>query len=72
MNKHNLEERLIDFAVKITEIAETMPDSKAASHLAGQLLRSGTSPALNYGEAQSVLTAQKNIQKQASNLRQKS
>ncbi len=30
-----------------------MPDTKAGNHLAGQLLRSGTSPALNYGEAQS-------------------
>jgi four helix bundle protein len=30
-----------------------MPDKRAANHLAGQLLRSGTSPALNYGEAQS-------------------
>jgi four helix bundle protein len=54
MNKHDLEERLIDFAVTIVEIVETMPDSKAANHLAGQLLRSGTSPALNYGEAQSA------------------
>lgn len=54
MNKHDLEERLIDFAVTIVEIVETMTDSKAANHLAGQLLRSGTSPALNYGEAQSA------------------
>jgi four helix bundle protein len=53
MNKHDLEERLINFAVLIIDIAETMPDSKAGNHLAGQLLRSGTSPALNYGEAQS-------------------
>jgi len=53
MDKHNLEERLINFAVLIVEIVETMPDTKSASHLAGQLLRSGTSPALNYGEAQS-------------------
>jgi len=37
----------------IIEIAKTMPDTKAATHLAGQLLRSGTSTALNYGEAQS-------------------
>lgn len=29
-----------------------MPSTKAANHLAGQLLRSGTSPALNYAEAQ--------------------
>ena len=30
-----------------------MKDTKASNHLAGQLIRSGTSPALNYGEAQS-------------------
>lgn len=53
MNKHDLEERLIKFAVLIVEIVETMPDIKAANHLGGQLLRSGTSSALNYGEAQS-------------------
>lgn len=53
MNKHDLEERLISFAVLIIEITEKMPDTKAANHMAGQLLRSGTSPALNYGEAQS-------------------
>lgn len=53
MNKRDLEERLINFAVLIVEIISTMPDGKAAKHLAGQLLRSGTSPALNNGEAQS-------------------
>jgi four helix bundle protein len=53
VNKRDLEERLIDFAVLIVEIVETMPDTKASNHLAGQLSRSGTSPALNYGEAQS-------------------
>jgi four helix bundle protein len=39
--------------VLIIEIVEKMPNTKAGNHLAGQLLRSGTSPALNYGEAQS-------------------
>ncbi|MDZ4205327.1 MAG: four helix bundle protein [Bacteroidales bacterium] len=53
MNKHDLEERLINFAVLIVEIIKTMSDAKEANHLAGQLLRSGTSHALNYGEAQS-------------------
>jgi four helix bundle protein len=53
MNKFDLEERLINFAVMIVEICENMKDSKASNHLAGQLIRSGTSPALNYGEAQS-------------------
>jgi four helix bundle protein len=51
--KNNLEERLIKFAVLIIQFIESMPGSKAANHLSGQLLRSGTSPALNYGEAQS-------------------
>jgi len=53
MNKHDLGERLINFAVMIIEICENMPDSRSSNHLAGQLIRSGTSPALNYGEAQS-------------------
>jgi four helix bundle protein len=53
MEKRDLEERLINFAVMVVQIVETMNDSRAAGHLSGQLLRSGTSPALNYGEAQS-------------------
>jgi four helix bundle protein len=53
MNKRDLEERLISYAVLIVEIVESMPNTRAANHLSGQLLRSGTSPALNYGEAQS-------------------
>ena len=53
MNKRDLEERLINYAVLIVEIVEGMPNTRAASHLGGQLVRSGTSPALNYGEAQS-------------------
>jgi four helix bundle protein len=50
--RFNLEGRLIDFSVLITEIVETMPNTRAGNHYAGQLIRSGTSPALNYGEAQ--------------------
>jgi four helix bundle protein len=54
MKRQQLEERLINFAVLIIEIVESMPDTRSANHLGGQLLRSGTSPALNYGEAQSA------------------
>jgi four helix bundle protein len=50
--KYNLEERLINFGVQIIELVESMPSTKSANHLAGQILRSGTSPALNYAEAQ--------------------
>ena len=54
MDKFELENRLIDFAVLIIEITDSLPDTKAANHLSGQIIRSGTSPALNYGEAQSA------------------
>lgn len=53
MNKNTLEERLIDFAVRIITIVNELPNNKAGSHLGSQLIRSETSPALNYGEAQS-------------------
>ncbi len=53
INKFDLEERLIDFAVLIIEIANSMSKTKVGYHLSGQLIRSGNSPALNYGEAQS-------------------
>jgi four helix bundle protein len=53
MKKSDLEERLINFAVLVIEIANKMPNTRAGNHLSGQLIRSGTSPALNYGEAQS-------------------
>jgi len=53
MNKIELEERLVNFAVLIIEIANELSNTKAGNHLSGQIVRSGTSSALNYGEAQS-------------------
>ena len=53
MKKFNLENRLVEFSVFIIEIINEMPNSKAGNHLSGQLVRSGTSVSLNYGEAQS-------------------
>jgi four helix bundle protein len=46
-----LEERLIDFAVRIVNLSASLPKTAAGRHIAGQILRSGTSPAPNYGEA---------------------
>jgi len=63
MDKHNLEERLINLAVLIIEIINEMPASKAGSHLSRQIVRSGTSPALNYGESQSGESRKDFIQK---------
>lgn len=52
--KFDLEERLVEFGVKIAEIVESLPNSRTGPYLANQLIRSGLSPALNYGEAQSA------------------
>lgn len=46
-----LEERLINFAVRIIKLSASLPKTPAGKHIAGQILRSGTSPAPNYGEA---------------------
>lgn len=48
----DLEDRLIVFAVLIIEITESLYNTRAGNHISGQLVRSGTSPALQYGEAQ--------------------
>ena len=52
--KYDIEERLIDFAVRIINVVEAFPNTRAGNHIAGQLVRCGTSPAPNYGEAQSA------------------
>ena len=49
--KYNLEDRLIEFAVMILKYSDMIPKNIAGVHLARQLVKSGTSPALNYGEA---------------------
>jgi four helix bundle protein len=54
MRKYDLEDRLIDYAVLIIDIAEALPKTDVGRYLTGQIIRSGTSPALNYGEAQSA------------------
>jgi four helix bundle protein len=52
--KFDLEERLINFSVLISDLVESLPTTITGKYLAGQLIRSGLSPALNYGEAKSA------------------
>lgn len=47
----DIEERLVDFAVRVVDLCDNMPKTRGSNHLAGQLLRSGTSPAAHYAEA---------------------
>ena len=49
--RFDLETRVINYSVQVLNVAESLPDQRGASHLAGQLVRSGTAPALVYGEA---------------------
>jgi len=50
----DIQERLINFAVQIIELASALPNTTAGRHVSGQILRSGTSPAPNYVEARSA------------------
>src|SRR6266481_1680866 len=49
---YDLEVRLLEFASKVIDVSEDLPKTRAGNHIAGQLLRSGTSPYGNHGEAQ--------------------
>jgi four helix bundle protein len=46
-----LEDRLIDFCVRILNLSEKLPSSYAGQHFCKQIVRSGSAPALLYGEA---------------------
>src|SRR5262245_9434978 len=46
-----LEERLLDFAARVGKVVDALPETRLGRHVAGQLVRSGTSPAPNYAEA---------------------
>ena len=52
--KHDLEERLISFSSSAIDFVENLPQNMLSKHLGNQLMRSATSPALNYGEAQAA------------------
>jgi len=52
--KYDLEERLMQFAVRVVRVAESLPHSRTGNHVASQLLRAGTSPLSNHGEAQAA------------------
>lgn len=52
--KFDLEDRLVDFACLCLDVCELLPNSKAGQNLEYQLSKSGTAPALIYGEAQAA------------------
>jgi len=52
--KFDLEDRLLEFASAMIDLSESLPDTRAGNHIAGQILRSGTSPYPNHGEAEAA------------------
>ena len=42
---------MLDFTARVGKLVEALPDTRLGRHVAGQLVRSGTSPAPNYAEA---------------------
>ena len=52
--QYDLEERLLDYAANSIRLVERLPNTRAGNHVAGQLLRCGTSPLPNHGEAQAA------------------
>ena len=51
-NQYDLEERLLEYAARVIRLVDKLPANRAGNHVAGQLLRSGTSPLPNHGQAQ--------------------
>jgi four helix bundle protein len=52
--KFDLEDRLLEYASSIIDLSEMLPNTRAGNHIAGQILRSGTSPYPNHGEAEAA------------------
>jgi four helix bundle protein len=52
--KYNLEDRLVKLACSCLEICDLLPNTRSANNLEYQLSKSGTAPALLYGEAQAA------------------
>jgi four helix bundle protein len=52
--RFDLEDRLLEFSARIVWLVDALPNTRAANHIAGQLLRCGTSPYGNHGEVEAA------------------
>jgi len=58
-----MEDRLLDFAVRVGKVVDALPESRLARHVAGQWVCSGTSPAANDAEAGAAESKRDSIHK---------
>jgi four helix bundle protein len=49
---YDLEDRLLEFSANIVQLTESLSNTRAGNHIAGQLLRCGTSALSNHGEVE--------------------
>jgi four helix bundle protein len=52
--ERDLDERLLEYAARVVELAEALPKTMACRHIGSQMLRSGTSVGAHYQEAQAA------------------
>jgi len=52
--RFDLEGRLLEFSAQMIRLVDALPNTRAANHVAGQLLRCGTSPYGNHGEVEAA------------------
>jgi four helix bundle protein len=61
--KYDLENRLLEYSTRIIRIVEKLPNNRTGNHVSNQLVRSGTSPYANHGEAQAAESSKDFIHK---------
>ena len=54
IKKYDLEDRLVKFSILVLEVCDLLPATKTGHNLEHQLSKSGTAPALMYGEVQAA------------------
>ena len=69
-NPYDLEERLLEYAARIVRLAEALPTTAAGNHISRQVLRSGTAPMAQHGEAQSDESRRDFVHKMSMELRE--
>jgi len=52
--RFDLEDRLLEFSARVIRLVDALPNTRASNHIAGQLLRCGTSPYGNHGEVEAA------------------
>ena len=52
--KYDLEDRLVEYTCRMSDVVEALSDTRAGNYIAGQLIKSCHSPTFNYGEAQAA------------------